>query len=59
MEATMEYWFPYDDFDPIEIPDRQLSGVYSIGEAGVSRQDPGQLIAEALASPTTTTGDHQ
>jgi hypothetical protein len=55
----MEYWFPYDDFDPIEIPDRQLSGVYSIGEAGVSRQDPGQLIAEALASPTTTTGDHQ
>jgi nickel-dependent lactate racemase len=47
----MEYRFPYDDFDPIEIPDRQLSGVYSIGEAGGSRRLPGELITEALANP--------
>ncbi len=47
----MEYRFPYDDFDPIELPDRQLSGVYSIGEAGGSRRSPGDLITEALANP--------
>lgn len=46
----MKYQFPYADFDPMEIPDRQLVGVYSIN-ADRPRLDAKRLIAEALASP--------
>jgi len=48
--ASMKYQFPYSEFDRMEIPDRQLAGVYSIHADG-PRLDPQQLIAEALASP--------
>lgn len=47
----MHYRFPYHDLAPLEIPDRQLSGVYSIGDAVGSGRAPGQLVAEALANP--------
>lgn len=46
----MKYLFPYEEFEPIEIPDRHLAGVYSI-RAAAPRGEPGQLIAEALACP--------
>jgi lactate racemase len=46
----MKYRFPYEAFGPIEIPDRQLSGVYAIN-AAVPPKKPGQLIAEALECP--------
>lgn len=46
----MKYQFPYADFESLEIPDRQLTGVYSIRADG-PRLDPQQLIAGALANP--------
>lgn len=46
----MKHLFPYKEFGALEIPDRQLSGVYAINAAAVSK-NPRQLIAAALACP--------
>jgi len=46
----MKYQFPYAEFDSMEIPDRLLSGVYSL-PANRPRLDAKQLIAEALMNP--------
>lgn len=46
----MKYRFPYEEIGPIEIPDHQVAGVYSI--SGVAPcGSPRQMIAEALARP--------
>jgi lactate racemase len=46
----MKHVFPYKEFKPIEVPDSQLSGVYSIN-AAVGQKNTQQLIAEALENP--------
>lgn len=46
----MKHRFPYREFGPVEIPDRQLSGVYSINAAAAPK-DTRQLIAAALECP--------
>lgn len=46
----MKHVFPYKEFDPIEVPDKQLSGVYAIN-SDVTQKSPRQLIAEALENP--------
>lgn len=46
----MRHVFPYPGVEPVEIPDRQLAGVHSIGATGSARRTE-ELIAEALARP--------
>jgi nickel-dependent lactate racemase len=46
----MLHKFPYKEFEPIEVPDEQLAGVYSIN-AAVTQKNPQQLIAETLENP--------
>jgi nickel-dependent lactate racemase len=46
----MKHVFPYKEFEPIEVPDNQLSGLYSIN-AAVAKKSSQQLIAEALENP--------
>ncbi|MCX5841268.1 MAG: lactate racemase domain-containing protein, partial [Deltaproteobacteria bacterium] len=46
----MKYLFPYEEYGSVEIPDRQLSGVYSLNAADAPK-DPRHLIAEALERP--------
>jgi len=48
----MKHFFPYKEFEPIEIPDEQLSGVYAINSDVA--QNNQQLIAEALENPIGT-----
>lgn len=47
----MRYLFPYDKVQPVEIPDAQLSGVYSIGASAVPAGDNRKLVAAAMANP--------
>jgi nickel-dependent lactate racemase len=46
----MKHVFPHAEYAPLEIPDGQLSGLYSMRAAGAA-VDPRQLIAVALANP--------
>jgi lactate racemase len=46
----MKYQFPYEEYGSVEIPDRQLSGVYSLNAADAPK-DPRRLITEALERP--------
>lgn len=46
----MKHVFPYEEFDPVEIPDSQLSGAYSINSIPTEKNSR-QLIAEALERP--------
>jgi lactate racemase len=46
----MKYRFPYDEYGSVEIPDHQLSGVYSLDAAGAP-ENPRQLIDDALEHP--------
>ena len=43
--------FPYRDVEPVDIPDRQLAGVYSIGADSSVSRDPKELVIAALANP--------
>ncbi|MBN1554777.1 MAG: nickel-dependent lactate racemase [Phycisphaerae bacterium] len=46
----MKYNFPYDEFEPLEIPDANLSGVYHLSESAAVSSER-QLIRAALDSP--------
>jgi len=47
----MRHVFPYPDIEPVEIPDGNLGGVYTIAEPGGSGRSDRALVAEALARP--------
>jgi len=46
----MLHKFPYDDFAPVEIPDANVDGVYTLAES-VTTASPKQLIKQALEAP--------
>ncbi|MFC1462206.1 nickel-dependent lactate racemase [Verrucomicrobiota bacterium] len=47
----MRHTFPYREVEPVDIPDRQLAGVYSIGDDSSAFRDPKELVIAALANP--------
>lgn len=49
----MRWTFPYEDVPELEVPDRNLTGVYRTPEAGPGRT-PAELTAQALEKPTGT-----
>lgn len=47
----MRHVFPYKQVAPVEIPDAQLSGVYSIGAEAAAQRSLADMVASALAAP--------
>ena len=46
----MLHKFPYDDFSPVEIPDANVDGVYTLAESATTPSAK-QLVKQALADP--------
>ena len=46
----MEVLFPYPEIEPVEVPDKNLIGVYGLPEAA-SASPPEELVSDALAEP--------
>ena len=46
----MQYYFPYDYLEPIEIPDRNLIGVFEAGQ-GKPAATSEEIVTEALKNP--------
>jgi nickel-dependent lactate racemase len=46
----MRHIFPYKEFDPVELPDNKIAGVYSINSENLLKGNR-QLITEALENP--------